>query len=490
MSRINTVEMLAFSLKMMGRKSRKSVLISAGKPADKERLLPTIMKLAEWGIIIYSTKGTSRFLLNRGVVNQEIFKIAELKEPNIHSFLSEDRFDLVINIVTGNHDYDEASDNNLIRTLAIKNGIPLITDVDVAVLTIDELAKRIAAKPGDDADQPWNLHREFLRNVADLGGYACYHAHFDKAYLISSGNLKLSQVDMQKKWALYKYLKENYTHADLIARISRAVEAMIAQGVTLCRTLVDADSTVKLLPIRAALEVKEKFKHRIRLEVGVQPLQGVLDEESRKYFAKACELADVVGGLPSKDRPTPERHLDIIMSIAKDLNKPLDVHVDQENNPQENETELLAVKTIQHHLEGRVSAVHAISLAAKPVYEQDRIMGRLKDANITVIVCPSAALSMKQLSMDSVLHNSIAPVPRLLDKGITVRLGVDNISDLFMPLVDGDMWFECRLLMEACRFYDLRRTAEIACDHSGELPPMHAKISSEGERRNVPSASC
>ena len=77
-------------------------------------------------------------------------------------------------------------------------------------------------------------------------------------------------------------------------------------------------------------------------------------------------MADVVGGLPSKDRPTPEKHLDIIMSIAREQNKRLDVHVDQENNPFENETEMLARKTIEHGLEGRVSAIHAISVSAKP----------------------------------------------------------------------------------------------------------------------------
>ena len=31
-----------------------------------------------------------------------------------------------------------------------------------------------------------------------------------------------------------------------------------------------------------------------------------------------------------------------------------------------------------------------------------------------------------------------------------------------MPLVDGDMWFESRLLMEATRHYDLNQIAKIA----------------------------
>jgi cytosine/adenosine deaminase-related metal-dependent hydrolase len=245
---------------------------------------------------------------------------------------------------------------------------------------------------------------------------------------------------------------------------------MVDQGATHCRTLIDADSTIRTLGVEAALEVKKKFKAQIVFEIGVQPLQGVLDEESREQFERACSMADVVGGLPSKDRPTPEKHLDVIMRIAREQNKRLDVHVDQENNPFENETEMLARKTIEYGLEGRVCAVHAISVSAKPAIEQERIIRLLKDAGVSVIVCPSAALSMKQLDMQGPLHNSIAPVAKLLDAGVQVYLGVDNVYDLFMPLVDGDLWFEARLLMEACRFYDIDRVAKLVTDKSGFGP--------------------
>lgn len=471
MERFDTIEMLAFNLKLLSKKTKKNVLISAGRHADKERMLPALQKLGQLHVAIFATPGTSVFLNARGIENQLIHKITDSTEPNVQSFLRADRFDFVVNILTGNNNYDESSDSNLIRTLSIEHGIPLITDVDVAILTIDQLVKRHevpgAAHAFTDQSQPWNLKTEFLRMVTRLGGYASYHAHFDKAYLISLENLKLGQVDMQKKWELYKYLKENYTHDDLVERISRAVEGMINQGVTYCRTMVDADSTVKLLPVQAALAVKDKYKNQIKLEIGIQPLQGVLDPDSRVAFTRACELADTVGGLPSKDRPMPEKHIDYIMSVAKDLGKRLDVHVDQENNPFESETELLALKTIEHGLEGRVSAIHSISMAAKPRGEQDRIIKLLKDAGVAVIVCPSAALSMKQLNLEAPLHNSIAPVPRLLEAGVSVYMGVDNIADLFMPVMDGDMWFESRMLMEACRFYDLQAVAELACNKGG-----------------------
>jgi len=114
-------------------------------------------------------------------------------------------------------------------------------------------------------------------------------------------------------------------------------------------------------------------------------------------------------------------------------------------------------------MQGRVFGVHAISVAAKEEREQDRIIAKVLEADMGIIVCPSAALSMKQLPMTAPLHNSIAPFTKMRDAGVRLYLGVDNVHDLFMPMVDGDMWTECRMLMEACRFYDIDAVAEWAC---------------------------
>ncbi len=471
MSGEDTLEMLAFNLKMVGRKTKKNVLISAGGASHKEMLLPVLQKLADQDFALFATPGTSRFLNARNIHNQVMYKIADKQSPNIHSYLEQNRFDLVINVLTGDHDYDEASDCNLIRTLCIENAIPLITEPELAVVAINNLLKQRERGTFDykvsDPSQPWNLKREFLRLVDQHGGFASHHAHYDKAYLISTENLKLGQVDMQQKWALYKYLKESYTHEDLVERMCRCVDAAIAQGVTHTRTFVDADDTVKLLPMHAVLEVKKRYAGQITMEIAVQPLQGVLDLPSRKHYTAACELADVVGGLPSKDRPTPEKHLDYILNLAKDLGKPVDVHIDQENNPDETETELLALKTIEHGMQGRVRGVHAISLAAKFPREQDRICKIVKEAEMQIVVCPSAALSMKAHDKAAPIHNSIAPIVRLLEHDIDLCMGIDNIADLFMPMVDGDMYFECRAMMETSRFYDLDAVARMACNKRG-----------------------
>ena len=467
MTRAISLELLAFNLKLLGRHSRKRLLLSAGRQDDKKRMLPAIRQLLTLEVDLFATPGTHRFLSEHGINATLIHKITDHRSPNILTFLKADRFDLIINILTGDDDYDEASDARLIRKLSIESGIPLITDADVAIATLQQIVidterGTYRYKLADDSE-PWNLRLHFLEMAEQLGGLANHHAHFDKSYLITRENLRLSQVDMQKKWELYRYLKENYTYDDLVERISRGVETMIAQGVTYCRTMVDADSTVGLLPMKAALEVKTRYRKSIVFEIGVQPLQGVLDAASHEQFVEACTLADYCGGLPSRDRPRQEKHLDVILETAKRLGKPLDVHVDQENNPLENETELLAQKTIEHGMQGRVLAVHAISLGAKEEREQNRIIEKILEADMGVIICPSAALSMKQLPMNAPLHNSIAPYPKLRQAGVRCYLGIDNVHDLFMPMVDGDLWTECRMMMEACRFYDIDAVANWAC---------------------------
>merc|ERR1712146_564223 len=146
----------------------------------------------------------------------------------------------------------------------------------------------------------------------------------------------------------------------------------------------------------------------------------------------------------------------------------VEVHVDQENNPLQNETELLCRKTIEHGMQGRVYGIHSISVSAKDESEQDRIISLIKEADVGIVICPSAALSMKQLPMRAPLHNSLGPFVKLREAGVRTYFGIDNIADLFMPVVDGDMWTEARMLMETCRYYDLEKVADWAT-----MPPLH-----------------
>jgi cytosine/adenosine deaminase-related metal-dependent hydrolase len=60
------------------------------------------------------------------------------------------------------------------------------------------------------------------------------------------------------------------------------------------------------------------------------------------------------------------------------------------------------------------------------------------------------------------IHNAVTPVPEMMAAGIPVALGTDDIQDLYKPFVDGDMWTELKVLLEATRMYDMDTLSDIA----------------------------
>jgi cytosine/creatinine deaminase len=311
--------------------------------------------------------------------------------------------------------------------------------------------------------EKWDLISLLKRKINENGGPVCCHAHFDKAYVITPETLEMTLEHMEVKWDLWKKVKEGYTHDNLVKRISLSAENMIRQGADAVRTNIDVDSTVGMMCVEAALEVKEKYKDKINIQICSQVLEGAMTPESRGWIEKAAPYVDVLGGLPSRDRPNQAEHLDYIFEMAKKHNKTVDVHIDQNNDPDEKDTELLARKVIEHGMQGRVNAVHCCSLAAQPDDYMNEVIKLIKKADMNVIVCPRAMLDNQQpRNKTAPVHNSIAPVPQLIEAGINVALGVDNVHDYFCPYIDGDIFTELLFLIETTRYYNADELVKIA----------------------------
>jgi len=311
--------------------------------------------------------------------------------------------------------------------------------------------------------QTWDLRAQMLDEINKNGGFVNCHAHFDKAFYITKDGLDKSMVDMEAKWMMSDDIKRNSTQEEIAARIRIGLDIMVKQGVKQTTTFVDAYEAVRHKAIDAGLQVKEEYKDKIKLSIVTQPLGGLIDANARKLYEEITAKADIAGGLPSKDRPNDAENYDLLFAIAKNLNKPIHVHIDQENNPNERDTEKLITATVKHGYEGRVTAIHAISVSAQDKKYRSEIYKKMASAGISAVVCPSAALAMRQLDQYTApIHNSIANVPEMLEAGITVGLGVDNVYDFYQPFVDGDMWTELRMLQEACRYYNFEELVKIA----------------------------
>ncbi len=317
---------------------------------------------------------------------------------------------------------------------------------------------------------PWDLKTQMLETIKKNGGFVNCHAHFDKAYFITREGLDKSMVSMEEKWRMSDGIKKNSTVEDIKVRIRRALDVLVDQGCKVTCTFVDAYDAVGHKAIDAAVAVKKEYKNKINMLIATQPLGGLVDPKALALYEEITAKADIAGGLPSKDRPNDIKHLDNLFKIAKKLNKPVHVHIDQENNPNERDTEKLVAAVKRHKYEGRTVAVHAISTSAQPKEYRAKIYKELAKYGIAVVVSPSAALGMRQLDQFlAPVHNSIANVPEMLEAGVLVGLGVDNIADFYEPFVDGDMWTELRLMQEACRYYNLDELVKIASKNGKKI---------------------
>ncbi len=310
----------------------------------------------------------------------------------------------------------------------------------------------------------WDIRKYIIDKIKKSGGWINCHSHLDRAYTLDIKDLNSkANAQLSEKWKLVDDLKREARVSDIYDRMAYSIDRQIAQGVRVIGSFIDIDQVIKDKALKAAERIRKNFNNKeIKILFINQTLKGVLHKDSRKYFKLGALFCDIVGGLPGTDRWFEEEHLDIVLSTARKLGKMVHVHVDQLNTFRERETEILASKTIEHGMQGRVVAIHSVSLSSHP-YEYRRKTYRLmREAKIMVIVCPTAWIDSKRSEDLAPIHNAIAPVEELTQAGIRVGLGTDNIADIYKPFTDGDMWTELRFLLESCHFYDLDQLVKIA----------------------------
>ena len=301
-----------------------------------------------------------------------------------------------------------------------------------------------------------------LEKIKELGGWVNTHAHLDRAYTLTESNFNDAYSYLKEKWYLVDKMKQSATVDNIYDRMARSVELFLEQGTQAFGTFLDVDEVIEDRALRAAHKIRDRFESDIKMRFANQTLKGVVNPKPREWFDMSIDHIDIIGGLPAKDFGREEEHLDILLSTAKEHGKLVHVHVDQFNTDEERETEMLANKTIEYEMQGKVSAIHSISLAAHPKKYRKQVYKLMKEAKMHVISCPTAWIDHNRTERLSVSHNSITPVDEMVVEGITVAFGTDNICDIYKPFSDGDLWAELRVMLEACHYYDIDNLAKIA----------------------------
>lgn len=330
--------------------------------------------------------------------------------------------------------------------------------------------------------------RQLARLAKAKGGLFNAHLHIDRVFtysetlaLIGAGEASGSSISLSAKHQIIPTIHQStlYDEASLEARVAAALDEMITVGTTRADTVVDVtNDRVGLSALNCLKKIKDRYSSKIDFRLGAYSPFGFSDADPEPWalFEQAVAQADFVGALPERDDH--ELYPDHIgyrescrrtLQLAAAHRLPIHIHVDQQNHDREDgsETVIELIKEMNLPIhEGDEPWVWLVHVISPSTYSEDRfnnlVMG-LKQCNVGVICCPSAALSMRQLRpLSSPTANSLARVLEFLAAGIWVRLGSDNVCDITSPAGTLSLLDEVFVLCNALRYYDLPTLASLA----------------------------
>lgn len=287
-----------------------------------------------------------------------------------------------------------------------------------------------------------------------LPGLVDAHVHLDKTYVPMpnvSGTLR-EAVDV------WQANRPNLNKADALARATRAIEQAIANGTTAMRTHVNALDPLDLPLVEALLELREAYRDALTLQLVALGLPGDSAERDDVVETALRMGVDIVGNAPSF--ASDARHsTQATFALAEKTGKPVDLHLDENENPNSRELEHAAELTLAYGMQGRVVAGHCCSLSFMAEGDAARIMDQVARAGVHVITLPSCNLVLQGRERWPA-PRGVTRVKELLARGVNVSAATDNVRDPFSPFGSYDVLMAAHMCAHGSHMCGLDELAE------------------------------
>jgi cytosine deaminase len=291
--------------------------------------------------------------------------------------------------------------------------------------------------------------QEGRSELLTLPSFADPHVHLDKA--LTSDLVPNPRGDLLGAIEAWLAFRHTQSTNDIRSRARRAALALLSNGATAVRAQVDTGPDIGLRAVEAVLDLRRELSGVLDIQVvacAPLPLTGIKGADSQAIAADALALgADLLGGAPYLDED-PEAAYDATLRVALDAGKGLDLHVDESIRP-----EIFTLPTLLDRIEDGfphpVAVDHIVSLVTQAQDVQRRVAARLAAARVAVVTLPSTNLFLQGRGAGTPTARGITAVRELLDAGVTVAAGVDNVRDPFNPTGRFDPLETASLLVSA-----------------------------------------
>jgi len=310
----------------------------------------------------------------------------------------------------------------LIKRAQLRNRPGKLVDVGISSGRITAIEENITLQAQTEIDAQGNLVTE---------SFVDPHLHTCKVYtlqMMDEEALKAYRgADMGKAMTaieLAMRVKEKYDETWIIENVRKAIAEAAQYGNTHIRTFADVDSKARLEGVKALIRAREEFKGIVDIQVVAFAQDGVVREPGAADLVREAMAlgADVVGGIPWIEFTDSDiaQHVKEIFDIAEEYDKGVSMLVDDAGDAGLRSLELMALETIKRGWQGRSLAHHARAMALYPKPYFQKLAALLKKAEMGVVTDPHTGP----------LH---ARVRELLEEGVLVCLGQDDVSDAYYP---------------------------------------------------------
>ncbi len=309
--------------------------------------------------------------------------------------------------------------------------------VDVTIDPCDGTISSVLATDSSPADGDTN---ENAVNVDDLGGWLLLpamvepHAHLDKALTADevpnpAGDL-MGAINAWFKAAEQGKLSYERT----VERAVQALELLLVHGVTAVRTHINVTADVGVVSVKAVQEASRAVEGLIDLQMVALtgfPMTGPGSAANLRALESALEAGvDLIGGVPNlQDDPT--AHIRGVLKLAKSADADIDLHTDETLDVSVLTLRELARQVSSTGFNKMVAASHCVSLGMQTPQTQAAVAAEVADAGISVITLPQTNLFLQGRDSTVGTPRGLTAVQTLMDAGVEVAAGADNVQDPF-----------------------------------------------------------
>jgi cytosine deaminase len=275
------------------------------------------------------------------------------------------------------------------------------------------------------------------------------HAHYDTA--LTGRRAPNPGGTLEGAVEAWRGVAAEETWDGYLRRATRVALMALTNGATAIRTHVGIYPEVGLEAVQALLTVREQLRPRVDLQLVALTTELTTpgNEQIEGLLGKAMGMGvDVVGGCPFLD-PDPKTCIDRYLDLAVREGCPVDLHMDERLDPDLDNLPYLAAGVRERELHGRVTASHCVSLGTQPLDHARKVAEDLADAGVAVVANPQTNLYLQARGMSTVVPRGLTAVLPLLDAGVVLAAGGDNVQDPFNPMGRADPLETASLLVTA-----------------------------------------